>query len=447
MNYVCRLAVTLPRPAGLLALLLAVGAPACGETEDASATAPTSGDTSSETGTDTLGTSGQDPTTTEGPVTETGGSEGATESATDGTTTGDEPTSTTSTTSTTGTTSPVTSTDATTSTTSTSTTSDTTGDETTGTTGEPSDSDCLLEGFANPDTALKLDYDQFGPIIGSHCKGTNHQDITDIERVVFLGDSVTVGTPPALGDDYYRSKLADVLVDRFGLTPPNALWKQVNPIDGVALVKESGDFVTCSKWGARTDDFLPPGNQVDDCFPPDMFDKRTLVITTMGGNDIAAIAKDGANGTPLDEVKANAAEAADLLRQTAHWFVDDPAKFPNGVFLVFANVYEFTDGTADLMACPAAGLGGFDKPWQNPAELIDVMVGFNEQFMSVAVETGTDMIFMLENFCGHGFKAGDPSAPCYRGPGQQNWFDLTCIHPTAQGHTVIADLFTAVIDE
>ncbi|WP_096334407.1 SGNH/GDSL hydrolase family protein [Nannocystis exedens] len=442
----------MPRPAGLLALLLAIGSPACGETEDASATAPTSGDTSSEASSDSTDSSGGPPTTTDGPVTETGGSDSdsATTGPTTGPTTGDEETtsttSTTGTTDTTETTSPVTD-GTTTSTTSTSTTSDTTGDETTGTTGEPSNTDCLLEGFANPDMALKLDYDQFDPVIGSHCKGTNHQDITDIERVVFLGDSVTVGTPPALGDDYYRSKLADVLVDRFGLTPPNALWKQANPIDGVALVKESGDFVSCSKWGARTDDFLPPGNQVDDCFPPDMFDKRTLVITTMGGNDIAAIAKDGANGTPLDEVKANAAEAADLLRQTAHWFVDDPQKFPNGVFLVFANVYEFTDGTADLMACPAAGLGGFDKPWENPAELIDVMIGFNEQFMSVAVETGTDMIFMLENFCGHGFKAGDPSAPCYRGPNQQNWFDLTCIHPTAQGHSVIADLFTAVIDE
>ena len=61
--------------------------------------------------------------------------------------------------------------------------------------------------------------------------------------------------------------------------------------------------------------------------------------------------------------------------------------------------------------------------------------------------TGTDMTFMLENFCGHGFKAGDPMAPCYRGPGQQNYFDLTCIHPTPKGHDVITDLFTAVIDE
>lgn len=306
---------------------------------------------------------------------------------------------------------------------------------------------CLLEGFVNPDAAIQLDYAQFSPVIGTHCKGTNHQDIIDIERVVFLGDSVTVGTPPTLANDYYRAQLADALADRFGLVPPNGLWDQSNPIDGVALIKDSGDFSSCAKWGARTDDFLPPGPQIDDCFPPDLMDKRTLVITTMGGNDIAAIAKDGANGKPYDQVMTDAEAAVQKMRDAVHWFTDDPNKFPNGVFVVFANVYEFTDGTADLMSCPAAGLGGFDKPWAEPDKLIDMMLWFNEQYMDIAVETKTDMIFLLETFCGHGFKADDPMAPCYRGPGQDTLFDLTCIHPTPKGHDVITDLFTAVVDE
>ena len=129
------------------------------------------------------------------------------------------------------------------------------------------------------------------------------------------------------------------------------------------------------------------------------------------------------------------------------WFVDDPDKFPNGVFVVFANIYEFTDGTGDLMSCPAAGLGGFDKPWQNPEDLKELVLWINEQYMSVAVETQTDMIFLLESFCGHGFKAGDPTSPCYRGPGQKTLFDLTCIHPTPGGHDLVTELFTAVIDE
>lgn len=316
----------------------------------------------------------------------------------------------------------------------------TTDDSTTGPVGPL---DCLFEPFVNQGQLL-IDYAQFDPVIGSHCKGTNHQDITDIERVVFIGDSVTVGTPPTQGKDFYRSQMADILVDRFGLTPPNDLWKQANPIDGVALVKDSGDFSSCSKWGARTDDFV---GQTEDCFPPDLLEKRTLVITTMGGNDLAAIAKDGADGKPLDEVKADAEAAIQLQREAVQWFVDDPDKFPNGVFVVFANIYEFTDGTGDLMSCPAAGLGGFDKPWQNPEDLKELVLWINEQYMSVAVETQTDMIFLLESFCGHGFKAGDPTSPCYRGPGQKTLFDLTCIHPTPGGHDLVTELFTAVIDE
>ena len=305
---------------------------------------------------------------------------------------------------------------------------------------------CLFEPFLNKG-ALTIDYAQFDPVIGSHCKGTNHQDITDIERVVFLGDSVTVGTPPSPGDQVYRAELADVLVERFGLTPPNGLWKQYNPIDGVSLVKDSGDFSSCSKWGASTDDFLAPGPQIDDCFPPDKFDKRTLVVFTMGGNDLAAIAKDGANGKPYDQVVKDAEKALQLMRDAVKWFVDDPNKFPNGVFVVFSNIYEFTDGTGDLMSCPAAGLGGFDKPWEDPELLKQLVLWINEQVMDIAVSTQTDMIFMLENFCGHGFKAGDATGPCYRGPNNPNYFDLSCIHPTPAGHDVIKDLFTAVIDE
>lgn len=408
----------------LAALLTA----ACGDSGGDSATlsgtdgGTTAGSTGGGTG---GGSSGGSPTTTAA-STDPGGSE----SATMGATTGEPPGGTT--------TGPMTTADP-------SSTGGTTDGGTTG--GGVTPVDCLLEGFVNPDAAIQLDYAQFGPVIGSHCKGTNHQDIIDIERVVFLGDSVTVNTPPTGPGDGYRAQLADALVERFGLMPPNGLWDSYDPFNGTSVIKDSGDFSSCAKWGARTDDFLPPGPQVEDCFPVDLRDKRTLVVMTMGGNDMAAIAKDGANGKPYDEVMVDAEAAIQKMRDAVHWFIDDPDKFPNGVFLVFANVYEFTDGTADLMSCPAADLGGFDKPWAEPDKLIDLMLWFNEQYMDIAVETKTDMIFLLENFCGHGFHKDDPMAPCYRGPNQETLFDLTCIHPTPAGHDVITDLFTAVVDE
>ncbi|MFT7518828.1 MAG: hypothetical protein ACI9MC_000962 [Kiritimatiellia bacterium] len=50
--------------------------------------------------------------------------------------------------------------------------------------------DACFEGFLGTDPSP--DYAQFAPTIGSHCYGTDHQDIDDIDRVVFLGDSAKV---------------------------------------------------------------------------------------------------------------------------------------------------------------------------------------------------------------------------------------------------------------
>ena len=71
----------------------------------------------------------------------------------------------------------------------------------------------------------------------------------------------------------------------------------------------------------------------------------------------------------------------------------------------------------------------------------------NEHYMQIAVETKTDMIFLQETFCGHGYHAADATLQCYRGPNAENWFDLTCIHPTPNGHAQVARLFDDVIGE
>jgi len=57
------------------------------------------------------------------------------------------------------------------------------------------------------------------------------------------------------------------------------------------------------------------------------------------------------------------------------------------------------------------------------------------------------MVFMLEGLCGHSFRRDDPEGPCDRGPGAEAWFDLTCIHPSPEGHHALADMFTAVVEE
>jgi lysophospholipase L1-like esterase len=308
---------------------------------------------------------------------------------------------------------------------------------------------CLSAGFVNP-PSITIDYDQFDPVIGSHCKGTNHQAITGVERVVFLGDSVTVGTPPTnlTPANVYRAILAELLAARFGIAAPGFGWGGADPLNGVALPATSGAFTSCAKWGARTDDLMRDGHQVEDCIPADKRHLHHLVVMTIGGNDVNAITQDGGGTNPaktIPELWLETQGFVELLRQTVAW-LKDPVNVPGGVDVVFANLHEFTDGTGDVDACPGYSLAGF-QPWTDRQAQVDMVVWANEQYLKIAVDHGADMVFMLEHFCGHGYKRDDPAGPCYRGPGQAIWLDATCIHPNTAGHAALADLLYVTIAE
>lgn len=281
--------------------------------------------------------------------------------------------------------------------------------------------DLCFPGVGDP-TKPRPDYDSLHPTIGSHCTGTNHQAIGGVEKVVFLGDSITEGTPPTPVWEYYREVLAAELRDAWGADL---------------------EVAECAAWGARTDDLLlAPHQQVLSCFPgPEP--KKTLIVMTVGGNDMKAIVDDSIAGDTMEQTIAKVDGMVALLRD-AIVYMKDPVNFPAGSYVVFANNYEFTDGTGEFDSCPGAGLAGYGGVVSaaRPA-----FVHAAEEYMRLAVETGTDMIFLLEHFCGHGFHAGDPANECYRGADAETWFDFTCIHPTPAGHEAIAGLFEATIME
>lgn len=294
-----------------------------------------------------------------------------------------------------------------------------------------------------------VDYDAWGPRMGSHCKGTDHQDIAGVEHVVFVGDSVTVGTPPTPEQGWYRNVVAEALAAEWGLEAPAWPWSGADVINGVGAQRDSGAFSVCAKWGARTDDiYREPHQQLQTCLPEAVRDQTTLVVMTVGGNDLFSWAQDLVAGESIEVLQMQAERAVADLEEAVRWLTDDPARFPNGVFLVFANTFEFTDADSarDFSTCPGADLIGMDRALVDPAfqAMATWMAG---EYLRIAVETGTDMVFMGEHFCGHGHMRADPTGRCHRGPDAELWLDVTCIHPSAEGHAGIADLFLAVIRE
>ena len=272
--------------------------------------------------------------------------------------------------------------------------------------------------FVDKHYPLAPNYDQYGPTPGSHCLGTNHQDIAGIERLVVLGDSISQGTAPTPASGYYRTLLGDSMAAAF---------------PGV-VVEE------CAVNGARVRDLLEGGDmQIQDCFPG-VEDRTTLVVLTMGGNDVIQWPQDGLT---QQEAEADAADIGARFRTAMEWF-SDASRFPNGVYVIFAGVYEYTDGTGELGSCPTAGLIGLGGDYLAGAP---ALARLNELYMQTAVELGFDMIFLLDEFCGHGYRRDDENSTCYVGPDAEQYFDISCIHPTPAGHARIAEMFQAVVDE
>lgn len=288
------------------------------------------------------------------------------------------------------------------------------------------------------------DYAQFGPVLGDHCSGTNHQQIADIERVVFLGDSVTVGSPPTAAAEVYRALLAKSLATAFGLEAPSVAWNYYNPLSGEATLRDSGDFSSCARWGARADDLMVDDQQLEDCFPESERGRHGLVLMTIGGNDLQKLRGGFDEGRSLDELWADTRLMMSRVREAVAW-LKDPVRFPKGNDVVFTNLYEYTDATGNVTSCPAAAAAGYsDVP---DPEFKDMVIWAMEEFMKIAVDHRADMVFLLESFCGHGYVRNDPAGVCYRGPNSELWFDATCIHPNPTGHSVIANLFLDVVLE
>lgn len=325
-------------------------------------------------------------------------------------------------------------------------------------TGPPIDTELPPPAPCFEDIASPVDYLSAGAVLNSTCTGTNHQDISGIERVVFVGDSVTAGAPIPVdwtsweltdASEWYRNVLADEFVSRWGLEAPDWFWENVDLTSGESYTKESGDFANCSKWGARTDDLAKDNSQLGDCIPADKRDVHNLVLMTIGGNDLYNM---------LDHLKTGDADEATIrsewdaalvdLSDAIHSLTDDPSQYPGGLSVIVADIFDVTDATAaaDIADCEGAQAIGLSEPLVDPLTA-ELAIQWQEAVIALSVETGIDVAFMGEAFCGHGYNWDDTTGRCYRGGDSDIYFDASCEHPTKYGHAAIAATMLGVIDE
>jgi hypothetical protein len=240
--------------------------------------------------------------------------------------------------------------------------------------------------------------------------GTNHQDITDVTRVIFLGDSITA-TPyfPAPWSDRIRDDLT-------------ALW-------GSDL-----EFQNYAQWGARTEDMIDAQiTRIDTSST-----KKTLVLFTIGGNDALQVIGSDLTAT-LDHMTNKYANLETIMD-----FLYEPTNFPGGIYVVFSDIYDPTDGEGDFTHC---GFGAGLEDWPISDELAGIWTGW---VLDMSVEYGADLLRLHHLFAGHGYNNTDTSNPYYCNMCEPDcpcprWYDITCIHPNGDGHDALAGFFYDII--
>jgi lysophospholipase L1-like esterase len=247
---------------------------------------------------------------------------------------------------------------------------------------------------------------------------------TDPARVIYMGDSITAGYGVA-----DRAAYPNLLLEN-----SSNLWPDFDEADLGSIYPDSTvQKVDVSVPGAKTDDL------VSDQLPAlarqlgASVAGESVAVVTIGGNDLSnSIIAISANPDMADEVIEN---IVDNLHAMIDFFQDE-TRFPDGVSVYYANVYEPTDGMGQAPECFAG------------VDLEDLMEDFeraNEAMRQVGVERGASVIDLRGHFLGHGYNRNDTENAGYDEADHELWFQSDCIHPNSTGHHELRRLFAQAI--
>lgn len=254
------------------------------------------------------------------------------------------------------------------------------------------------------------------PDVSTYVPG--HFPAADPQRVVFLGDSITAGYGVPNPENAYVQLLLD---------NNEARWPDHAEADLGARFPEL-EVLDVSVSGATTDSLIAVQlPRVDAAWGPSVAGE-TLVVITIGGNDMSEGTFSGDPAGAVDSVVANLEVIAD------HFL--DPARFPDGAYVYITNVYEPTDGTGQVDEC----FYGLDL-----SAVIEEFERLLDESRALAEAQGWAWVDLRGHFLGHGFRY-DEEGDWTDEEDPTLWFQDDCIHPNPRGHHEIRRLFLAAID-
>ncbi len=240
-------------------------------------------------------------------------------------------------------------------------------------------------------------------------------------RLLVFGDSISAGNGASRDSLDYVSLLIENNEDE---------WPDWNDYDLQSLHPNLSEVIDVSFGGALTIDVV--NDQIPDLesqlsYPAE---GQTLVVITAGGNDAQmALAVPDMLDNIIESVETNLTDFVEYMQ--------DPAKFPDGVWIYAANVYEPTDGVGQSDSC----FFGF--------EFTDLLPGLDEAnatMQGVAEDYSFAMLDLHGHFGGHGYYHDDPENALYDAEDPTLWFASDCIHPNDRGHHELRRMMYHSID-
>jgi len=240
-----------------------------------------------------------------------------------------------------------------------------------------------------------------------------------VGRVIYLGDSVTAGYGIANQRNTYTELLLENNDDRW----PDFVGDELTSRYGEL------EIVDVSRSGAQTADIVNLQIPNMEAELGSVVSGPTLVIMTIGGNDITGAMGSGGLDTIADEVEANIEAIAQVFT--------DPTRFPDGSLMLLANVYEPTDGAGQADQC----FFGLDVTAVEP-----ILDDINGRSLALAQDYGFAWVDIRGHFRGHGWNYDQTGIEAYDQADPTLWFQEDCIHPNKRGHHELRRLFLAAAD-